>query len=75
MDKYLFIYLFSSDLQKRWLLQHVKEFWEIVSNLLVHSSHQADLPHGSSSVCSWRVSPIYLKQKEMLTSVRGYNWG
>lgn len=39
-------------LEEGRLFQHIKELWEIVSNFLIHSTDQADLPHGSGPVCS-----------------------
>lgn len=55
-------YKSSADLEKGRLFQHVEEFWEIISDFLVHGSHQADLPHGSGPVRSWTVSPTHLGQ-------------
>lgn len=42
----------TSDLEKGRLLQHVEELWKIVPHFLIHSSHQADLSHGSRPVRS-----------------------
>lgn len=50
-----------SDLEERRFLQHVQEFWEIVSNFLVHGADQADLSHGPRPVRSRTVGPTHLR--------------
>lgn len=64
-------------LQEGRLLQHAEELWEIIPDLLVHSSHQADLSHRPGSVCTVTVRFLHLqrtkgheekKQKHILDS-------
>lgn len=51
----------KSPLQKRRLLQHAEEFWEIIPHLLIHCSHQADLSHCPGSVCAVTVCSLHLR--------------
>lgn len=41
-------------------LQHVYELGKVVSHLLVHGPHQADLPHGPCTVRPLGVSTLHL---------------
>lgn len=40
----------ETHLQEGRLLQHAEEFWEIIAHLLIHSTHQTDLPHSAGTV-------------------------
>lgn len=53
----------QTHLEERWLFQHAEEFWEIIADLLVHSSHQANLSHGPSSVCAMTVGFLHLQRE------------
>lgn len=53
----------QTHLEERWLFQHAEEFWEIIADLLVHSSHQADLSHGPGSVCAMTVGFLHLQRE------------
>lgn len=49
-------------LQEGRLLQHAEEFWEIIPHLLVHGSHEADLPHRPGSVRAVAVRSLHLRR-------------
>lgn len=52
-------------LQKGRSLQHVDELREVISHLLVHGPHQADLPHGPGPVRSLGVRSLHLQQENI----------
>lgn len=57
-------------LQEGRLFQHAEEFWEIIPDLLVHGTNQADLSHGPGSVCTVTVRLLHLQQKQVVHNVR-----
>ena len=57
-------------LQEGRLFQHAKEFWEIIPNLLINGTNQADLSHGPGSVCTVTVRLLHLQQEQMVHNIR-----
>lgn len=51
-----------TDLQKGRFLQHGDELGEVVSNLLIHRTHQAHLPHGAGTVRPLGIRPLHLQE-------------
>lgn len=59
-----------TNLQKRRLCEHAEELWEVVSDLFIHSTHQADLAHGASAVGSLGVRPLHLQEGRERAQIR-----
>lgn len=55
----------QTHLQEGGLLQQAEEFWEIIPDLLVNGSDQADLSHCPGSVRAITVSSLDLTRKKM----------
>lgn len=51
-----------TDLQKGRFREHAEELWEVVSDLLIHGTDQADLTHGASAVGSLGIRPLHLRE-------------